>query len=101
MCPPTTETVRPCSKEGMTQHPIQQSIKVFGVSLTGVQYGNALGGGVGANGSVNGLTVHPGRHSLLSVSNHPVLHHSWRYKEGVRCFHLSRLRTWQILDTQA
>lgn len=66
---------------------IQQSIKGKSfvcsfVSLTWVQYGHALSGGVGANGSVNGLTVHPGSHGLLSISHHPVLHHSWNQSTG-------------------
>lgn len=50
------------------------------VSLTWIQYGNALAGSIGANGSINGLTVHPRSHSLLSLSQHPVLHHNCRAK---------------------
>lgn len=32
---------------------------------------------MGANGSVNGLTIHPRSHGLLSLFYHFVLHHSF------------------------
>lgn len=42
-----------------------------------MQYGNALRGSVGANRSINRLTVHPRSHRLLGLLQHPVLHHSF------------------------
>lgn len=80
LCPPTSETkpnIHPWACAWIMQQSIQQSIKgksycTF-VSLTWIQYGDALGRGTG----VNGLTIHPRSHGLLSLFQHPVLHHSW------------------------
>lgn len=88
LCPPTSETkpnIHPWACAWIMQQSIQQSIKgksycTF-VSLTWIQYGDALGRGTG----VNGLTIHPRSHGLLSLFQHPVLHHSWNQsKKGVK-----------------
>lgn len=51
------------------------------VLLTWIQYGNSLGWAIGADGSINGLTIHPRSHCLLSLSQHPVLHHRWNHTQ--------------------